>query len=54
MLGLHPNGLTEYNNGSLLQALKREQNLTPLDDQPYAGQLDQTFLDSTKGTDGKL
>jgi len=42
-----------YNNGSLLQALKPAQNLTPLDDQPWAGQLDQTFADSTK-SDGKL
>jgi raffinose/stachyose/melibiose transport system substrate-binding protein len=44
----------EYNNGSLLQALKPEQNLTPMDDQPWAGQLDQTFLASTKASDGKL
>ena len=43
-----------YNNGSLLQALKPEQNLTPLDDQPWVGQLDQTFADSSKGSDGKL
>jgi raffinose/stachyose/melibiose transport system substrate-binding protein len=43
-----------YNNGSLLQALKPEQNLHPLDDQPWASTLDQTFLDSTKGADGKL
>ena len=43
-----------YNNGSLLQALKPEQNLVALDDQPWAGQLEQTFTDSTKGTDGKL
>jgi raffinose/stachyose/melibiose transport system substrate-binding protein len=43
-----------YNNGSLLQALKPEQNLTPLDDQPWAGQIDQTFADSSKGSDGKL
>ncbi len=34
-----------YNNGSLLQALKPEQNLTPLDDQPWVGQLDRTFAD---------
>ena len=39
-----------YNNGSLLQALKPEQNLTPLDDQPYASQLDPTFAQSTKGS----
>ena len=32
-----------YNNGSLLQAIKPEQNLTPLDDQPWAGQLDRVF-----------
>jgi raffinose/stachyose/melibiose transport system substrate-binding protein len=43
-----------YNNGSLLQAIKPEQNLTPLDDQPWANQLDQTFADSSKGSDGKL
>ena len=43
-----------YNNGSLLQALKPEQNLTPLDDQPWVGQLDQTFAESSKGSDGKL
>ena len=34
-----------YNNGSLLQALKPEQNLTPLDDQPWASQLDKTFAE---------
>ena len=43
-----------YNNGSLLQAIKPEQNLTPLDDQPWAGQIDQTFAASSKGSDGKL
>jgi raffinose/stachyose/melibiose transport system substrate-binding protein len=43
-----------YNNGSLLAAIKPEQNLAPLDDQPWAGQLDQTFADSSKGADGKL
>jgi len=43
-----------YNNGSLLQAIKPEQNLTPLDDQPWAGQIEQTFADSSKGGDGKL
>jgi raffinose/stachyose/melibiose transport system substrate-binding protein len=26
-----------YNNGSLLQAIKPEQNLAPLDDQPWGG-----------------
>lgn len=43
-----------YNNGSLLQAIKPEQNLTPLDDQPWASQLDENFAASSKGTDGKL
>jgi raffinose/stachyose/melibiose transport system substrate-binding protein len=43
-----------YNNGSLLQALKPEQNLTPLDDQPWVSQLDPTFAASSKGSDGKL
>ncbi len=43
-----------YNNGSLLQAIKPEQNLTPLDDQPWVGQLDQLFAESSKGADGKL
>jgi raffinose/stachyose/melibiose transport system substrate-binding protein len=43
-----------YNNGSLLQAIKPEQNLTPLDDQPWVGQLDQTFAESSKGSDGKI
>ena len=43
-----------YNNGSLLQALKPEQNLTPLDDQPWVGQLDETFAESSKGSDGKI
>ncbi len=43
-----------YNNGSLLQALKPEQNLTPLDDQPWVGNLDKTFAESSKGADGKL
>ena len=43
-----------YNNGSLLQAIKPDQNLQPLDDQPWVGQLDQTFADSSKGADGKL
>jgi len=44
----------QYNNGSLLQAIKPEQNLTALDDQPWAGQLDENFAASSKGTDGKL
>jgi raffinose/stachyose/melibiose transport system substrate-binding protein len=43
-----------YNNGSLLQAIKPEQNLTPRDDQPWAGQLDELFAASSKGSDGKL
>jgi raffinose/stachyose/melibiose transport system substrate-binding protein len=43
-----------YNNGSLLQAIKPEQNLTPLDDQPWVSQLDPTFAASSKGSDGKL
>lgn len=43
-----------YNNGSLLQAIKPEQNLVPLDDQPWAAQTEQTFADSSKGADGKL
>ncbi|SEQ09956.1 ABC transporter substrate-binding protein [Microlunatus flavus] len=43
-----------YNNGSLLQAIKPEQNLTALDDQPWASQLDDNFAASSKGTDGKL
>jgi raffinose/stachyose/melibiose transport system substrate-binding protein len=42
-----------YNNGSLLQALKPAQNLTPLDDQPWASQLDPTFAESSK-SEGKL
>ena len=43
-----------YNNGSLLQAIKPEQNLVPLDDQPWAGQIDELFAASSKGADGKL
>ena len=43
-----------YNNGSLLQAIKPEQNLTPLDDQPWASQLDELFANSSKGSDGKI
>ena len=38
-----------YNNGSLLQAIKPAQNLHPLDDQPWAGQLDPLFAESSKG-----
>ncbi|WP_226347276.1 ABC transporter substrate-binding protein [Agilicoccus flavus] len=43
-----------YNNGSLLQALKPEQTLTPLDDLPGAAQFDRDFVRSTQGRDGKL
>jgi len=43
-----------YNNGSLLRAIKPEQNLVPMDDQPWASTLDKTFLESTKAADGKL
>jgi raffinose/stachyose/melibiose transport system substrate-binding protein len=43
-----------YNNGSLLRAIKPEQNLVPMDDQPWASTLDKTFVDSTKAADGKL
>lgn len=32
-----------YNSGSLFQALKPEQNLAPLTDQPYAASIDATF-----------
>ena len=42
-----------YNNGSLLQAIKPAQNLPPLDDQPWAGQLDPLFAESSK-SEGKL
>lgn len=43
-----------YNNGSLLQAIKPEQNLTALDGESWAAQLDENFANSSKGTDGKL
>jgi raffinose/stachyose/melibiose transport system substrate-binding protein len=43
-----------YNNGSLLQAIKPQQNLLALDDQTWAGQLDKNFAASSKDTDGKL
>ncbi|MDX6250034.1 MAG: raffinose/stachyose/melibiose transport system substrate-binding protein [Kribbellaceae bacterium] len=43
-----------YNNGSLLQALKPEQKLVALDDQPWVAQTEQLFADSSKGSDGKL
>jgi raffinose/stachyose/melibiose transport system substrate-binding protein len=42
-----------YNNGSLLAAIKPAQNLHPMDDQPWANQLDKTFDDATT-VDGKL
>jgi raffinose/stachyose/melibiose transport system substrate-binding protein len=42
-----------YNNGSLLQAIKPATNLTPLDDQPWADQIDKLFADSST-VDGKL
>jgi raffinose/stachyose/melibiose transport system substrate-binding protein len=43
----------EYNNGSLLQAIKPEQNLVPLDGVSWASDLDKTFVDSTSSK-GKL
>ena len=43
-----------YNNGSLLQAIKPEQNLVALDGESWADQLDENFANSSKGTDGKL
>jgi raffinose/stachyose/melibiose transport system substrate-binding protein len=42
-----------YNSGSLFAALKPEQNLVPLDDQPYVGSLDGTFK-NTVSAGGKL
>jgi raffinose/stachyose/melibiose transport system substrate-binding protein len=42
-----------YNSGSLFQALKPEQTLVPLDDQPYVGNLDTTFK-KTVSAGGKL
>ncbi|HEY5821622.1 MAG TPA: carbohydrate ABC transporter substrate-binding protein [Propionibacteriaceae bacterium] len=42
-----------YNNGSLFQALKPAQNLTPLDDQPWVSGLQKLFVDSTTA-DGKI
>ena len=38
--------LFEYNSGSLLQAIAPEKNLVPLDDQPWAGDLDDNFKNS--------
>jgi raffinose/stachyose/melibiose transport system substrate-binding protein len=42
-----------YNSGSLFQALKPETNLVALDDQAYAGQLDDNFK-TTVSSGGKL
>lgn len=42
-----------YNSGSLLQALKPEQNLVSLTDQPYVGSLDSTFK-TTVSAGGQL
>ena len=42
-----------YNNGSLLQAIKPSTNLVPLDDQPWANQIDKLFAASST-VDGKL
>ena len=42
-----------YNNGSLFQALKPAQNLTPMDDQPWVTGLQKLFVDSTTA-DGKI
>lgn len=43
-----------FNTGSLMQTLKPERNLLPLDDQPWVADLEQSFADSVKGADGKL
>ena len=42
-----------YNNGSLLSALKPASNLTPLDGQPWANDIDKLFAASST-VDGKL
>src|SRR4029453_10324245 len=42
-----------YLPGSLLQALNPEKNLVPLDDQPWASHLDETFAAAAK-VNGKL
>jgi raffinose/stachyose/melibiose transport system substrate-binding protein len=42
-----------YNSGSLFQALRPEQNLVPIGDQPYVGDLDATFR-STVSAGGQL
>jgi raffinose/stachyose/melibiose transport system substrate-binding protein len=43
----------QYNSGSLFQALAPEKNLVPLDDQPWAGQLDDKFK-TTVSAGGKV
>jgi raffinose/stachyose/melibiose transport system substrate-binding protein len=42
-----------YNNGSLLSAIKPATNLVPLDDQPWANDIDELFKESST-VDGKL
>jgi len=42
-----------YNTGSLFQAIAPEKNLTPLDDQPWIGQLDENFK-TTVTANGKV
>ena len=42
-----------YNSGSLFQAIAPQKNLVALDDQPYAGRLDEKFK-STVSSGGKL
>ena len=42
-----------YNSGSLFQAIAPQKNLVPVDDQPYAGQLDDQFK-ATVSAGGKL
>jgi raffinose/stachyose/melibiose transport system substrate-binding protein len=43
----------QYNSGSLFQAIAPEKNLVPLDDQPWAGQLDDKFK-TTVSSAGKV
>jgi raffinose/stachyose/melibiose transport system substrate-binding protein len=43
----------QYNSGSLLQALAPQKNLVPLDDQPWAGRLDDNFT-TTVSAGGKV
>ncbi len=40
-----------YNSGSLFQALKPEQNLVPISDQPYVGDLDEVFRSTVTAGD---